>query len=121
MHEGLTFPFAIIVRDEADYKGYRTPIHCPDCQTGNLRVLSSEEVVNNFPMSRSHTWITSTSKRNYRENEWKKPKYVLLYCDKCRHYHDADERSVTHAIRTKQDKPSSIRIRGYGVFHTKRH
>lgn len=94
-------------------------IHCPDC-SGTLRILSDEELLKMFPSSRAafcvqhpetlktQTWIHPRTGEMH--ERWGKPKRIGLYCDKCKHFHDVDERSIKHPT----NKPKSLKIKGYG-------
>ena len=107
-----------------EYKGYRTKIHCPDCQMGTLRVLSSEELIEMFPTSRAAECVRHPEElktqywmhpRTFEMHErWGKPKRVGLFCDKCNHFHDADERSVKRTFKDDDTKPKSVNIKNYG-------
>lgn len=110
-----------------DYKGYKTNIHCPECQKGVLRVLSSEEVLRMFPMSRAIEGIKypESLKTQYwmhpstgeMHEIWARPKYICVYCDICKHSHDMDERSMKRTKSHPEDKPKSYKIKGYGKYH----
>ena len=105
----------------------KNKIHCPDCATGFLRVLSDEELLRMFPMCRAsecvkhpemlHTQYGISSRGNMYER-WGRPKRIGVYCDNCGHFHDMDERSLKDAINpASRSKPKEVKIRGYGNYH----
>jgi len=102
-------------------------IHCPDCP-GFLRVLNSEELLEMFPTSRAsefarHPEMSKTQywihPRTFEMHErWGKPKRVGLYCDKCGHFHDIDERGLVESkYNRKVVKIGVKKIKGYGTYH----
>ena len=103
-------------------------IHCPDCATGFLRVLSNEELLKMFPTSRATECVKHPEKlrtqywihpRTMEMHEtWAKPNRIGVYCDKCGHFHDMDERSYNSAIKEQNGHPlKSYKIKGYGNYH----
>jgi hypothetical protein len=103
-----------------------TKLHCPDCATGYLRKLSDEELLTMFPMSRASQCIRHPEelKTQYgispKGNMYEilaKPNRVGMYCDKCGHFHDMDERSLKWANdKRNTGKPKSLKIKGYGNY-----
>jgi len=102
-------------------------IHCPDCQTGYLRVLSDKELLKMFPSCRAAMCVIhpeelrtqyGISSRGNMYEIWAKPKRIGVYCDSCGHFHDMDERSLKQARKSHTiNKPKSVRIKGYGNYH----
>lgn len=103
-------------------------LHCPDCATGTLRVLSDEELVKMFPMSRAASQVGHPEDWHIQyffgrdgdiHERWAKLHRIGVYCDKCGHFHDMDERSLKQARnnRDTRNKPKSLKIKGYGNYH----
>jgi len=102
-------------------------IHCPDCATGYLRVLSDEELLRMFSSCRAAECVRhpeelktryGISSRGNMYEIWARPRRIGMYCDECGHFHDMDERSLkwAHDKRNKS-KPQSFKIKGYGNYH----
>lgn len=103
-------------------------IHCPDCSTGFLRVLSDEELLRMYPMSRAaefakHPEIARTQywghpRTGEIHERWGRPKRVGVYCDNCHHFHDMDERGLKETKHNNKDTNIGVKkIKGYGVYH----
>ncbi len=106
----------------------KSQLHCPDCATGYLRVLSDEELLMMFPMSRAAECVKHPETLNTQywfhpgslemHEIWARPRRIGVYCDKCGHFHDMDERSYKSSTKC-QDKnsPKLYKIKGYGNYH----
>ncbi len=104
----------------------KTQLHCPDCATGYLRVLSDEELLKMFPtcraaecvrhpeMLKTQFWIHPRTMEMH--ERWARPRRIGVYCDKCGHFHDMDERSYSGDIKGR-NMPKSYNIKGYGNYH----
>ena len=105
----------------------KSKLHCPDCATGYLRILSDEELLKMFPSCRAAICVRdpnmmktqySFSRSGEMHEHWGKPKRIGVYCDECGHFHDMDERSLSWANDSRnKGKPKSLKIKGYGNYH----
>jgi len=95
-------------------------LKCPDCD-GFLRILSNKELIQKFPSSRAADCAKDPSMlhdhlvmlpNGYVKTIYAKPRRIGVYCDKCGHFHDMDERGLRNQIKTK-----AADIKHYGTYH----